>query len=138
MKFASEAKQIMKNETKTGLTSGAKLTIPNCDYWGEYDGYKIYKCYAKRAPDYDNIVFAIGTVLYMNGKVVGMVDNVGRVSNWNPNKAVRKYTWTPVEKKEEKTVSAIGTDELLKRALNRSIEEMVGPSLADYNIKYSE
>lgn len=122
----------MKNEVK----------IPNCDYWGDYDGYKIYKCYAKRAPDYDNIVFAIGTVLYMNGKVVGMVDNAGRVSNWNPEKAVRKHTWAPVEKeaekKEEKTASALGTDELLKRALNRSIEEMVGPSLADYNIKYSE
>lgn len=128
----------MNNETKTGLTSGAKLTIPNCDYWGEYDGYKIYKCYAKRAPDYDNIVFAIGTVLYMNGKVVGMVDNAGRVSNWNPSKAVRKYTWAPVEKeaekKEESTASALGTDELLKKALNRSIEEMVGPSLADWSI----
>lgn len=122
----------MKNEVK----------IPNCDYWGDYDGYKIYKCYAKRAPDYDNIVFAIGTVLYMNGKVVGMVDNAGRVSNWNPSKAVRKNTWAPEETKEEKkderTASAFGTDELLKRALNRSIEEMVGPSLADYNIKYSE
>lgn len=132
----------MNNETKTGLTSGAKLTIPNCDYWGEYDGYKIYKCYAKRAPDYDNIVFAIGTVLYMNGKPIGIVDNAGRVMDWNPNKAVRKNTWAPVEKeaekKEEKTVSAIGTDELLKKALNRSIEEMVGQSLADYNIKYSE
>lgn len=123
MKFASEAKQIMKNEVK----------IPNCDYWGEYDGYKIYKCYAKRAPDYDNIVFAIGTVLYMNGKVVGMVDNAGRVSNWNPEKAVRKHTWAPAEK-EEKTASAIGTDELLKKALNRSIEEMVGQSLADWSI----
>ena len=132
----------MNNETKTGLTSGAKLTIPNCDYWGEYDGYKIYKCYAKRAPDYDNIVFAIGTVLYMNGKVVGMVDNAGRVSDWNPSKAVREHTWAPEEKKEEKkderTTFALGTDELLKRALNRSIEDMVGPSLADYNIKYSE
>lgn len=134
----------MNNETKTGLTSGAKLTIPNCDYWGDYDGYKIYKCYAKRAPDYDNIVFAIGTVLYMNGKVVGMVDNAGRVSNWNPSKAMQKHSWTfaiteeGAEKKEEKTVSALGTDELLKRALNRSIEEMVGPSLADYNVKYSE
>ena len=120
-----------------------ELKIPNCDYWGDYDGYKIYKCYAKRAPDYDNIVFAIGTVLYMNGKVVGMVDSAGRVSNWNPDKAVRKHTWAPAEtkeekKKEEKTVSALGTDELLKKALNRSIEEMVGPSLADYNIKYSE
>jgi len=119
----------MKNEVK----------IPNCDYWGEYDGYKIYKCYAKRAPDYDNIVFAIGTVLYMNGKVVGIVDNAGRVTDWNPSKAVRKHTWAPEEKKEEKKdASALGADELLKRALNRSIEEMVGPSLADYNIKYSE
>jgi hypothetical protein len=80
----------------------------------------------------------------MNGKVVGMVDNAGRVSNWNPSKAVRKHTWVPEEKKEEvdakeeKTASAIGTDELLKRALTRSIEDMVGPSLADYNVKYSE
>ena len=119
-----------------------ELRIPNCDYWGEYDGYKIYKCYSKRAPDYDNVVFAIGTVLYMNGKVVGMVDNAGRVSNWNPSKAVRKNIWAPEEKKEEKkderTASALGTDELLKRALTRSIEDMVGPSLADYNIKYSE
>lgn len=108
----------------------SEAKINNCDYWGEYDGYKIYKCYAKCAPDYDNIVFAIGTLLYMNGKVVGMVDNAGRVSNWNPSKAMKK--------KEEKTVSAIGTDELLKCALTRSIEDMVGPSLADYNIKYSE
>jgi hypothetical protein len=39
---------------------------------------------------------------------------------------------------EKKDASALGADELLKHALNRSIEEMVGPSLADYNIKYSE
>lgn len=116
----------MKNEVR----------IPNCDYWGDYDSYKIYKCYSKRAPDYDNVVFAIGNILYMNGKQIGIVDSAGRINNWNPNIAVRKNTWAPEEKKKEERT--IGTDELLKRALTRSIEDMVGPSLADYNIKYSE
>lgn len=126
----------MKNETKTGLTSEAKLTIPNCDYWGKYNGYKIYKCYSKTAPDYPNLVFAIGTNLYMNGEVIGKVDSVGQVSGWNPDRAVKKTNkpeFEPVafdSSYDDNTVSS--AEELLELALKRSIKDLTGPSLANW------
>lgn len=115
-----------------------ELKIPGCDYWGAYDGYKIYKCYSKTAPNYENVIFAIGTNLYMNGEIVGKVDNAGRVSCWDPERGVRKKK-KPEPKPEpvvfessydDKVVSS--AEELLELALKRSIEDLVGPSLANW------
>lgn len=125
----------MKNETKTGLTNEAKLTIPGCDYWGVCDGYNIYKCYSKTAPNYDNIIFAIGTNLYMNGEIVGKVDTAGRVSCWDPERGIKKKK--KPEFKPEPVVSDFNynddsAEKLLELALKRSVEDLVGPSLADW------
>ena len=115
-----------------------ELKIPGCDYWGAYDGYKIYKCYSKTAPSYDNIVFAIGTNLYMNGEIVGKVDTVGRVSCWDPERGVKKKK--KPEFKPEPVVSDFNynddsAEKLLELALKRSVEDLVGPSLADWDIE---
>ena len=116
-----------------------ELKINGCDYWGTYDGYKIYKCYSKTAPSYDNIVFAIGTNLYMNGEIVGKVDTAGRVSCWDPERGIKKKEkkfdfFVPEERAPEsqndKVVSS--AEELLELALKRSIEDLVGPSLANW------
>ncbi len=138
----------MKNETKTGLTSGAKLTIPGCDYWGEYDGYKVFKCYSKDVPTstYPNMVFAIGNNLFMNGGCVGKVDDSGRVSNWAPSKWVKK------EKSKPKTASSVefdtttfktdnadgkSADDILNDSWKRTVEELVGEKFS-VEYKYSE
>ena len=121
----------MKNETKIGLTSEAKLTIPGCDYWGKYNGYKIYKCYSKTVPaGYPQIVFAIGTNLYMNGEVIGKVDSAGHVSGWDPDRAKKKPEPVTLEDYTPEVQSS--AEELLELALKRSIEDLVGPSLANW------
>ena len=115
-----------------------ELKINGCDYWGTYDGYKIYKCYSKTAPaEYPYTVFAIGTNLYMNGEIVGKVDTAGRVSCWDPERGVKKKKPEPKPEPvvfessyDDKTVS--DAEELLELALKRSIEDLVGPSLANW------
>lgn len=137
----------MKNETKTGLTSGAKLTIPGCDYWGEYDGYKVFKCYSKdiSTTTYPNIVFAIGNKLLMNGRCVGDVDDAGRVSNWAPSKWVKKekpkITTSPVEFDTTTNITSnasdINVDDILNDSWKRTVEELVGEKFS-VEYKYSE
>jgi hypothetical protein len=140
----------MKNETKTGLTSGAKLTIPGCDFWGEYDGYKVFRCYSKDVPTstYPNIVFAIGNKLFMNGGCIGRVDDAGRVSNWAPTKWVKKEepkvnkpAGRPVEFDtttfKADIASSKSAEEILNGSWKRSVEDLVGEKFsAEY--KYSE
>jgi len=117
-----------------------ELKINGCDYWGTYDGYKIYKCYSKAAPsypNYPNFVFAIGTNLYMNGEVIGKVDSAGRVRDWDPSRAKKKKEkfdfFVPEERAPELQNDNVisSAEELLELALKRSIEDLVGPSLAN-------
>ena len=129
----------MKNELKN----------PGCDYWGEYDGYKVFKCYSKdiSTTTYPNIVFAIGNKLLMNGRCVGDVDDAGRVSNWAPSKWVKKEkskpktTTSPVEFDTTtfKTDNADGrsADEILNDSWKRTVEELVGEKFS-VEYKYSE
>lgn len=118
----------MKNETKTGLTSEAKLTIPGCDYWGTYNGYKVYKCYSKTVPKYSDFIFAVGTNLYMNGKIVGKVDSAGHVTL-----APKQVEPEPVVFDSNYNDNVVSSaEELLELALKRSIEDLVGPSLANW------
>lgn len=114
------------------------MKISNCEYWGTYDGYKVYKCYNRTAPNYSNIVFVIGTNLYMNGEVVGHVDSAGRVSGWAPERAKKMETTLVVEEKPVVAGSA-NADDILKAAMEKKIEDMIGVSLADWSgKKYSE
>ena len=127
-----------------------ELKIPGCDYWGEYDGYKVFRCYSKdgvSSSAYPNIVFAIGNNLFMNGGCVGKVDDAGRVSNWAPSKWVKKEkskpktTTSPVEFDTTtfKTDNADGksADDILNNSWKRTVEELVGEKFS-VEYKYSE
>ena len=129
-----------------------ELRIPGCDYWGEYDGYKVFKCYSKdiSSSAYPNIVFAIGNNLFMNGGCVGKVDDAGRVSNWAPSKWVKKEKFKPKSKtapiefdtatfKTDTTsdASSISADEILNDSWKRTVEELVGEKFS-VEYKYSE
>ena len=128
----------MKNETKTGLTSEAKLAIPGCDYWGTYDGYKIYKCYNKVAPNYSDVVFALGNALVMNGVVIGRVDSAGRVSGWEPEKAKNVPTVEEIREVLGEKVKISDIDAVIDNSWKRTVEDLVGKRLSIDNIKYSE
>lgn len=124
-----------------------ELKIPGCDYWGEYDGYKVFKCYSKdiSTTTYPNIVFAIGNKLLMNGRCVGDVDNEGRVSNWAPSKWVKEKSKSKTTPSVEfdtttfKTDNADGksADDILNDSWKRTVEELVGEKFS-VEYKYSE
>ena len=118
-----------------------ELKIPGCDYWGTYDGYKIYKCYNKVAPNYSDVVFALGNALVMNGVVIGRVDSAGRVSGWEPEKAKKKAPTVEEIREvlgEKEKVSVSDIDAVLAGSWKRTVEDLVGKRLSIDNIKYSE
>lgn len=123
-----------------------ELKIPGCDYWGEYDGYKVFKCYSRDVPTstYPNIVFALGNKLFMNGGCVGKVDDGGRVSNWAPAKWVRKEepkatksAGRPVEFDSKTVENSKSAEEILSGSWKRTVEELVGEKFST-EYKYSE
>ena len=112
----------MKNETKTGLASGAKLTIPGCDYWGIFDGYDAYRCYRKDAPQgYSNVIFAIGNYLYMNGELAGYVSDNGEVSRWRPKVVKEKV----LEESNDVVVTSVDADAVIAASWKRTVEDLV-------------
>ena len=114
-----------------------ELKIPGCDYWGTYDGYKIYKCYNKVAPTgYPDVVFALGNVLVMNGVIIGRVDSAGRVSGWVPEIAKKKAPTIREALGEKVKISDI--DAVIDNSWKRTVEDLVGKRLSVDNIKYSE
>lgn len=116
-----------------------ELKIPGCDYWGTYDGYKIYKCYNKVAPNYPDVVFALGNALVMNGIVVGRVDSAGRVSGWEPEKAKKKVpTVEEIREVLGEKVNVKDIDAVIDGSWKRTVEDLVGKRLSVDNIKYSE
>lgn len=116
-----------------------ELKIPGCDYWGTYDGYKIYKCYNKVAPNYPDVVFALGYSLVMNGIVVGRVDSAGRVSGWEPEKAKKKVpTVEEIREVLGEKVKVSDIDAVIDGSWKRTVEDLVGKRLSVDNIKYSE
>lgn len=122
-----------------------ELKIPGCDFWGEYDGYKVFRCYSKDVPTstYPNIVFAIGNKLFMNGGCVGKVDDAGRVSNWAPSKWVKKEepkaksVGRPVEFDNKTVENSKTAEEILAGSWKRTVEELVGEKFS-VEYKYSE
>ncbi len=133
MKFASEAKQIMKNELK--------ININGCDYWGVYDGYDVYHNYNKYLPSIDGIVFEMDGRLYLNGEYVGKVDSGGRVNDWRPENGVRRKknkVSFAVEQQKANVPQSFDADDshevdiILDGSWKRSIEDLVGKRLATY------
>ncbi len=126
MKFASEAKQIMKNELK--------ININGCDYWGVYDGYDVYHNYNKYLPSIDGIVFEMDGRLYLNGEYVGKVDSGGRVNDWRPENGARRKKSQKVSfvAEQQKVDGVSAANDIIDGSWKRSIEDLVGEKLATY------
>lgn len=120
-----------------------KMKIPHSEYWGTYNGKDIYKYYGPSAKafsetEYKNIVFAKDGLLWLSGYRIGEVSDNGYVSNWCPQvveahkdaeKRQREATKAKAVK-ETKGEPVVDTsklvDEVLERAMNRSIEDLLG------------
>ena len=116
-----------------------KMKIDHSEYWGTYNGKEIYRYYGPSAKTfsemtYRDIVFAKDGILWMNGYKIGNVTENGHVTNWEPEVA---NTWKPVKEKEKKKPfkevkgePVVDTsklvDEVLERAMNRTIEDLLG------------
>jgi len=116
-----------------------ELKILGCDYWGTYDGYKIYRCYNKVAPTgYPDIVFAVGYALVMNGIMIGRVDSAGRVSDWDPERAKNVPVVEEIKEVLGEKVKISDIDAVIDNSWKRTVEDLVGKRLSVDNIKYSE
>ena len=100
----------------------------NLDYWGTYNGWKVYKYFGKDArvesrkqPD---IVLASGGSLWCRGYVIGHVTGMGSETDWDMPE------WKNFKEPEEEE-----EDGLLTKVMRRTIEELVGERLADYSKK---
>lgn len=125
----------MKNEMKTQN----KKKIDHSEYWGTYNGKEIYRYYGPSAKAFSemmcrDVVFAKDGMLWLNGYKIGNVTENGHVTNWEPEVA---NTWKPVEEKKKKKTGkevkdepVVDTsklvDEVLERAMNRTIEDLLG------------
>lgn len=111
------------------MSGKKRVNIPNCEYWGEFNGYTIYRCYDKVAPkNYSGIIFAVNNKLFMNGIVIGNVSESGTVTNWHPEKAEVKE-----EEEVKPVVKSKDIDQILSDSWKRSVEDLVGQRLADMN-----
>lgn len=113
-----------------------RMKIPHSEYWGTYNGKDIYKYYGPSAKSFSenecrDIVFAKDGLLWLNGYKIGSVTDNGYVTNWEPKVA---NVWKPVEEKKKKKpvkeAKNVDTsklvDEVLERAMNRTIEDLLG------------
>ena len=96
--------------------------------WGMYQGYTIYRHFGndvcEYSKEYNEVVF-VGRetpvpFLWLNGVAIGKINQLGQIFEWYPEKAFKDQ------------------DNILDLAVKCSVRGLVGESLADYNIKYSE
>ena len=110
------------------------IKIDGCDFWGNYDGFPVYRCFRKKLPAMDNIVFALGGDLYLNGVIVGHVDDGGRVSRWNPaagrkkqeSRAPTTSATVTFEHKDINTDIVSEANDILANSWKRTVEDLVG------------
>lgn len=113
-----------------------KRKIDHSEYWGTYEGKEIYRFYGASAKAFSemmcrDVVFAKDGLLWLNGYKIGNVTENGHVTNWEPEVA---NVWKPVEEKKKKKpvkeAKNVDTsklvDEVLERAMNRTIEDLLG------------
>lgn len=115
-----------------------KRKIDHSEYWGTYNGKEIYRYYGPSAKAFSEIecrdvVFAKDGLLWLNGYKIGNVTENGHVTNWEPEVA---NAWKPVKEKKKKSVKEAKSepvvdtskvvDEVLERAMNRTIEDLLG------------
>lgn len=115
-----------------------EINISNCDFWGQYRGYKIYRCYSKKAPeDYPQIVFALGSDLWMNGVKVGKVTTNGEVFDWHPERAEKKSKKKEISDDTEKKLDISNAEEILANSWKRTVDQLIGDKYSS-EYKYSE
>lgn len=116
-----------------------KMNIPYSEYWGTYNGKEIYRFYGPSAKAFSevecrDVVFAKDGLLWLNGYQIGEVSDNGYVSNWCPqvveahkNAEKRQREAQAKAKYEAKDVDTSKlVDEVLERAMNRTIEDLLG------------
>lgn len=108
------------------------------EFWGTYKGYNVYKCYSNAANeslrDRDSVYVDSDGLMWYRGVTIGEVTSRGDVQWFKPERAEEKKVSkkSTVAFKETPVVENKDLDEVLKRALSRSLEELVGPKLAEY------
>ena len=109
------------------------------EFWGTYKGYNVYKCYGNAANeslrDRDSVYTDSAGHMWYRGMTIGEVTSKGEVQWFKPEHVdEEKVSKKPVVTFKDKApvVENKDLDEVLKRALSRSLEELVGPKLAEY------
>lgn len=111
-----------------------KRKIDHSEYWGTYEGKEIYRFYGASAKAFSEIecrdvVFTKDGLLWLNGYKIGNVTENGHVTNWEPEVV---NAWKPVKEKKKPVKEAKNVDtsklvdEVLERAMNRTIEDLLG------------
>lgn len=113
-----------------------KMKIDHSEYWGTYEGREIYRYYGPSAKAFSemmcrDVVFAKDGMLWLNGYKIGNVTENGHVTNWEPEIV---NEWKPIKEKkpvkEVKDEPVVDTskvvDEVLERAMSRTIEDLLG------------
>ena len=112
-----------------------EMKIPHSEYWGTYNGKDIYKYYGPSAKafsetEYKNIVFAKDGLLWLSGYKIGNVTENGHVSNWCPQVVEVHKNAEKRQREAQAKAKYVDTsklvDEVLERAMNRTIEDLLG------------
>lgn len=126
-----------------------KEKIFNSDYWGTYNGYKVYRYFGPKdqvpahSQVYKDFVFAIDGELWYRSVKIGKVNNGGVVTDWDPKRAERnspppkKMENFKVEKVKDFKIEKmkdfkLDIDKVISNAMKRSVEDMVGEKLGEY------
>ena len=110
------------------------------EFWGNYKNYDVYKCYGDAANesmrDRSSVyVDSVGHMWY-RGTTIGETTISGSVQWFKPelasNKSTKKKDTTVTFKETTPVVENKDIDAILKKAFDRSLDELVGPKLATY------
>lgn len=118
--------------------------MKNAEKWGNYQDYTFYKYYGGNVIEDSwedpTVILAIGNELWQCGQKVGIVDREGHVSNFKPvaKDKAKVFKRARETRQEITTTSAIGVDDVLMKALSRSVESLVGEKMSVDNLKFSD
>lgn len=112
-----------------------KMNIPHSEYWGTYNGKEIYRFYGPSAKAFSenecrDVVFAKDGLLWLNGYKIGNVTENGHVTNWCPQVVEAHKNAEKRQREAQAKAKCVDTsklvDEVLERAMNRTIEDLLG------------
>ena len=114
----------------------------NIEFWGNYKGYQVFKYYGKdiksASMQEPEKIFAVDGKLWREGCVIGEVTKTGEVKNFDPDKPKREKVKngrcsgpTVVNFDSVSIPNEFNTDDLLEKAMRRSIDDLVGKKLSE-------